>query len=146
MRLSALSLALFLPSLAFGDGGYLMGQASKDESLKILNELEQNLTGLKQALQTATDNSMTLNEDLQTALQRLDNSEKLLREAKQNLEASESNLSAVKLLLDQAQKALIDSERSFKDYQRSELLRMVGVGAAGLAIGILTGWGIAHFF
>lgn len=134
-----LLLALLLPSLAFGDGGYLMDQKSKDGSLTILNELESNLQTLKDSLQKATENSVRLGDDLKLLSLKLENSEKLLREAKLNLEASEASLIAVQLLLNQASQALKDSEQSFKDYQRSEILRLLGVGGVMLVAGVLVG-------
>lgn len=112
-----------------------MDQSSKEESLTILNELEQTLSGLKALLQEAIDSGMRLDEDLQLSLSRLANSEKLLHEASLNLEASEASLTVVRSLLNQAQSALNDSERSFQDYQKSELSRLIIVGGAGVLIG-----------
>lgn len=141
----ALLLALLLPSLAFGDGGYLMDRKAKDESLQILNEVEVSLTTLKESLQKATDYSSSLDEDLKLASLKLANSEKLLNEAKANLETSENNLQAVQMLLDQASKALADSEKSFKDYQKSEFLRLIASVVGGVVCGALTFWAItAH--
>ena len=135
-----LLLALLLPSLAFGDGGYLMDQSSKADILMTLDGLESNLLALKVDLQKATDYSGTLDEALKLSLLKLANSEKLLKEAGLNLEASEGNLAVVRSMLDQALKALNDSEQSFKDYQRSELLRLLYSGVGGFAFGALTVW------
>jgi len=132
---SALLLALCFVAPLFADGGYLMDQSAKDESLRILTELESNLTTLRDSLQKATESATKLDEDLRLSLSRLASTEKLLSEVNRNLEASEANLSAVRMLLNQAQSALNDSERSFQDYQKSELSRLIIAGGAGVLIG-----------
>lgn len=135
---SALLLALCFVAPSWSDGGFLMDQSAKDESLRILNELESNLTTLREALQKATDSSSRLDEDLRLSLLKLANSEKLLREASLNLQASEDNLAVVKALLTQASQALQSSEQSFKDYQKSEFGRLLLTGGGGFALGVIS--------
>ena len=140
---SALLLGLLLPGLVLGDGGYLMDQSTKDESLRILTELEQTLQEHKTRLIKAIENATKLDESLTQALSSLETSEINLREAKQKLADSEAHSAEVSRLLTQASQALTDSEKSFKAYQQSEFIRLIGVSIVAFAIGLLTGLGLS---
>lgn len=142
----ALLLALLLPVPLSSDGGYFMDQASKDESLRILNELELTLSEHKRLLLEAIENATRLDERLTSALSSLEKSEQSLQEAKQRLADSEASSARVSEQLTKALKALDDSERSFKAYRRSEVLRIVGASIVSFVLGLLTGFGLSMVF
>ena len=129
-------LLLFLAA-PLSAGGFLMDSQAKAESLTILSELETDLNLLKEALKKATDNATRLDEDLRLSLLKLANSEKLLHEVKLNLEASEASLTVVQNLLTQASQALEDSERSLKDFQRWELIKIGVAVVVGVVVGLV---------
>jgi DNA anti-recombination protein RmuC len=110
-------LLALLPSLAFADGGYLMDQAARQDSLQTLNEVESNLLSLKNDLQKAIDYSQKLDERLTLALSSLQKSEESLTKARLNLTDSETALEEAQSALTEASTALQESEQSWKDYR-----------------------------
>lgn len=137
MRFTALSLVFLCVVSSSWSIGFLLDPASRDDILTTLNELEANSQTLRKTL-TESQNSVTkLSDDLQALSLKLGNTEKLLREAKQNLESSEASLAVVKMQLTQASQALTALEKSLKDYQFWEWIK-IGAGVlTGLLIGLI---------
>lgn len=107
-----------------------MDSQTRGESLRILIELESNLETLKTSLSEAERNSERLDQDLTKV-------STLLAEARESLQNSEDSLESVNLKLTEASKALTDSVQSLKDFQRWEVVKIVGVGLACFLVGLL---------
>jgi len=110
--------------------------------MKSLDEVQSYLLTLKQNLTEKENLIDSLEGTLKMQLETLESLESNLREALANLADSEQSRVKTEKLLTQASGELKESEQSFKDYQRSEILRLLGAWA----VGVLVGFGIGLIF